>query len=182
MTKNSITDSLLTLTVAGLFLLFTSSFLIAQTAPAEEAADDEEYEVEEETERRDPFWPVGYVSTAEKRRQAEEEARLRAEEEARKAEEAKRLERLKKARENAKAQVVEEAPEPDWTAAVNRLKISGYAEKDGVRSCLIAGQPVTEGTSISFPFNGFRYTWTIKTIGPQKKDMRFVRVGVEPLK
>lgn len=171
----------LPLAVASLALLIASPSLYAQEADA-----GDEDEIEEEEEKRDPFWPVGYVSVAEKKRIADEEAKAAAELAKRKEEEAKRLERRRlqqqaDANKNVKAPapVVEEVPEPDWIAAVNKLKISGYAEKNGARSCLIAGQPVTEGMDIALVYNGFRYVWKVKVIGPQKKDMRFVRVSAE---
>lgn len=184
MSTISVKLGLFSLAAAGIALLLSTSSLYAQEAAAEAVEEDE---IEEEAEKRDPFWPVGYVSTAEKKRISEEEARAAEEEAKRKEEEAKRLERRRQqmeAAKNAKVQppVVEDLPEPDWGAAVNKLKISGYAEKNGVRSCLIAGQPVSEGTNVAFVYNGFRYIWTVKVIGPRKKDMRFVRVSAEPVK
>ena len=72
-------------------------------------------------------------------------------------------------------------PEPDWPAALRLLKISGYAESGGKRSCVINGKTVSETEKISIVHDGFRYVWRLDVIAPQKAQMRFTRLAVTRL-
>ena len=111
---------------------------------------------------RDPFWPVGYAPAKE-----EVPAPAKADE---------------KPAEVKKTVVRAPRPQPDWPAAMRCLKISGYAESNGARTCIINGKTVTEGDLISIVNGMFRYTWKIDKISPQKSQMKFSRqsVGILP--
>ncbi len=110
---------------------------------------------------RDPFWPVGY-SPAKATPQPQPKT------EAPKAPAEKKPEQPPPPPE----------PEPDWRAALRLLKISGYAESGETRSCVINGKTVSESEKISIVHDGFRYTWRLDRIAPQKAQMRFTRVSV----
>ena len=116
-------------------------------------------------EFRDPFWPVGYSP-------AKEEPPKPAVVEA-----PKPVVQEKKSEEPPPPP----EPEPDWPAAMRLLRISGYAESGGRRSCVINGRTVSEAEKISIVHDGFRYTWRIDRIAPQKSQMRFQRLSVTRL-
>ena len=118
-----------------------------------------------DVEFRDPFWPVGYSPAKE--------------------------EPPPPPKVEAPKPVVQEVkpeepppppePEPDWRAAMRLLRISGYAESGGRRTCVINGKTVTETEKISIVHEGFRYTWRLDQIAPQKSQMRFTRLTVTRL-
>ena len=116
-------------------------------------------------EFRDPFWPVGYSP-------AKEEPPKQ-----KKVETPKSVAQEKK----PEAPPPPPEPEPDWHAAMRLLRISGYAESGNTRSCVINGRTVSEAEKISIVHDGFRYTWRIDRIAPQKSQMRFQRLSVTRL-
>ena len=107
---------------------------------------------------RDPFWPVGYSPAKEEPQKP------------------KQVEAPKPVTPPPPPE-----PEPDWPAAMRLLRISGYAESGGQRSCVINGRTVSEAEKISIVHDGFRYTWRIDRIAPQKSQMRFQRLSVTRL-
>ncbi len=119
-----------------------------------------------DAEFRDPFWPVGYSPAKEEPPPPPPKV-------------------------EAPKPVVQETkpeepppppePEPDWPAAMRLLRISGYAESGNTRSCVINGKTVSEGEKISIVHDGFRYTWSLDRIAPQKSQMRFQRLSVTRL-
>ena len=117
---------------------------------------------------RDPFWPVGYSP---------------AKNEPPPPPPPKAVEAPKPAPEQKKPEQPPPPPEPepDWRAALRLLKISGYAESGGARSCVINGKTVSESEKISIVHDGFRYTWRLDRIAPQKAQMRFTRLAVSRL-
>jgi hypothetical protein len=137
--------------------LFGALALLALPALADGKGGDAEF--------RDPFWPVGYSPA--------------------KAEPPKpqKVEPAKPAVQEKKPETPPQPaePEPDWPAAMRLLRISGYAESGGQRSCVINGRTVSELEKISIVHDGFRYTWRIDRIAPQKSQMRFQRLSVTRL-
>ena len=115
---------------------------------------------------RDPFWPVGY-SPAKDEPPSPPPPPPKAEEPPPVA-----------APEEPQTLPVPDMPEPDWPAALRRLRISGYAEVNGHRSCVINGRTISESEKISIVHDGFRYTWRLDRIAPQKAQMRFTRLTV----
>lgn len=109
---------------------------------------------------RDPFWPVGYSPAKEEPVPVQKQVEV------------------KPAEPRPQKVEVSKEPQPDWPAALRCLKISGYAESNDKRSCVVNGKTVSENEKISIVYNGFRYTWKIDTIAPQKSGMRFSRVSV----
>ena len=122
-----------------------------------------------DAEFRDPFWPVGYSPA-----KAEPPSPAKTQP---KTVEPKPVAPEKKP--DIPAPPPE--PEPDWRAAMRQLRISGYAESGGERTCLINGKTVSEGEKISIVHDGFRYTWSLDAIAPQKSQMRFTRLSVARL-
>ncbi len=118
------------------------------------------------TEFRDPFWPVGYSPAKEEPPPPPP-----------KVEAPKPVVQEKKPEEPPPPP----EPEPDWPAAMRLLRISGYAESGNTRSCVINGKTVSEGEKISIVHDGFRYTWSLDRIAPQKSQMRFTRLSVTRL-
>ena len=116
-------------------------------------------------EFRDPFWPVGYSPAKEEPPQPK------------KVEAPKPVVKEKK----PEPPPPPPEPEPDWPAAMRLLRISGYAESGGLRSCVINGRTVSEAEKISIVHDGFRYTWRIDRIAPLKSQMRFQRLSVTRL-
>ena len=116
-------------------------------------------------EFRDPFWPVGYSPAKEEPPKP------------------KTVETAKPVVKETKPEQPPPPPEPepDWHAAMRLLRISGYAESGNTRSCVINGRTVSEGEKISIVHDGFRYTWRIDRIAPQKSQMRFQRLSVTRL-
>ncbi len=112
-------------------------------------------------EFRDPFWPVGYKPAKE----APPPPRA--------------VEATPEATKPAAPPPAES--EPAWKAAIRLLRISGYAEGNSSRSCVINGRTVSESEKISIVHEGFRYTWRIDRIAPQKSQMRFTRLSVSRL-
>ena len=119
-----------------------------------------------DVEFRDPFWPVGYSPAKEEPPPPPP-----------KVEAPKPVEQEKKPEEPPPPP----EPEPDWRAAMRLLRISGYAESGGRRTCVINGRTVSETEKISIVHDGFRYTWRLDVIAPQKSQMRFSRVSVTRL-
>ena len=118
-----------------------------------------------DVEFRDPFWPVGYSPAKEEPPKP------------------KTVETAKPVVKETKPEQPPPPPEPepDWPAAMRLLRISGYAESGGQRSCVINGRTVSEAEKISIVHNGFRYTWRIDRIAPLKSQMRFQRLSVTRL-
>ncbi len=119
-----------------------------------------------DAEFRDPFWPVGYSPAKEEPPPPPP-----------KVEAPKPVVQEKKPEEPPPPP----EPEPDWPAAMRLLRISGYAESGNTRSCVINGKTVSETEKISIVHDGFRYTWRLDRIAPQKSQMRFTRVAVTRL-
>ena len=119
-----------------------------------------------DAEFRDPFWPVGYSPAKEEPPPPPP-----------KVETPKPVVQEKKPEEPPPPP----EPEPDWPAAMRLLRISGYAESGNTRSCVINGKTVSEGEKISIVHDGFRYTWSLERIAPQKSQMRFQRLSVTRL-
>ena len=119
-----------------------------------------------DTEFRDPFWPVGYSPAKEEPPPPPP-----------KVEAPKPVVQEKKPEEPPPPP----EPEPDWRAAMRLLRISGYAESGGNRTCVINGRTVSETEKISIVHEGFRYTWRLDRIAPQKSQMLFSRVSVTRL-
>jgi hypothetical protein len=119
-----------------------------------------------DAEFRDPFWPVGYSPAKEEPPPPPP-----------KVEAPKPVVQEKKPEEPPPPP----EPEPDWPAAMRLLRISGYAESGNTRSCVINGKTVSEGEKISIVHDGFRYTWSLDRIAPQKSQMRFTRLSVTRL-
>ena len=119
-----------------------------------------------DAEFRDPFWPVGYSPAKEEPPPPP-----------------KKVEAPKPVVEKKKPEEPPPPPEPepDWRAAMRLLRISGYAESGDTRSCVINGKTVSEGEKISIVHDGFRYTWSLDNIAPQKSQMRFTRLSVTRL-
>lgn len=140
-------------------LLYTTLTCIVLAAALPAVAEDDEA-----AGFRDPFWPVGYSP---KKNEPPPPPKV---------EEKKVVVEQKPA-----PKPPEPVPQPDWAAALRCLKISGYAELNGSRNCVINGKTVSEGEKISIAFNGFRYTWRIETIAAQKSQMRFTRLAVATL-
>lgn len=130
---------------------FSSTFIVIILSAAFAFAG----EWDDQFDFRDPFWPVGYTPPRE---------------EAVVAQPAKPAEEKKEVR--------APQPQPDWPAAMRCLKISGYAESNGARTCIINGRTVAEGDRISIVNGGFRYTWKIDAVTPQKSQMKFSRQSV----
>ena len=118
-----------------------------------------------DVEFRDPFWPVGYSPDKEEPPKPQ------------KVEPVKPVAQEKK----PEAPPPPPEPEPDWRAAMRLLRISGYAESGGRRTCVINGQTVSESEKISIVHDGFRYTWRLDQIAPLKSQMRFTRLAVTRL-
>ena len=118
-----------------------------------------------DVEFRDPFWPVGYSPAKEEPPKPQ------------KVEPVKPVVQEKK----PEAPPPPPDPEPDWRAAMRLLRISGYAESGGRRTCVINGQTVSESEKISIVHDGFRYTWRLDRIAPLKSQMRFTRLAVTRL-
>ena len=118
-----------------------------------------------DVEFRDPFWPVGYSPAKEEPPKPQ------------KVEPVKPVVQEKK----PEAPPPPPEPEPDWRAAMRLLRISGYAESGGRRTCVINGQTVSESEKISIVHDGFRYTWRLDRIAPLKSQMRFTRLAVTRL-
>ena len=118
-----------------------------------------------DVEFRDPFWPVGYSPAKEEPPKPQ------------KVEPVKPVAQEKK----PEAPPPPPEPEPDWRAAMRLLRISGYAESGGRRTCDINGQTVSESEKISIVHDGFRYTWRLDRIAPLKSQMRFTRLAVTRL-
>ncbi|MBQ6926126.1 MAG: hypothetical protein IJQ73_15935 [Kiritimatiellae bacterium] len=118
-----------------------------------------------DVEFRDPFWPVGYSPAKEEPPKPQ------------KVEPVKPVAQEKK----PEAPPPPPEPEPDWRAAMRLLRISGYAESGGRRTCVINGQTVSESEKISIVHDGFRYTWRLDQIAPLKSQMRFTRLAVTRL-
>ena len=114
-------------------------------------------------EFRDPFWPVGYSPAKEEPPPPPP-----------KVETPMPVVQEKKPEEPPPPP----EPEPDWPAAMRLLRISGYAESGGKRTCVINGRTVSETEKISIVHDGFRYTWRLDRIAPQKSQMRFTRLAV----
>ena len=119
-------------------------------------------------EFRDPFWPVGYSPAKEEPPPPPPPPKVEA---------PKPVEEEKK----PEPPPPPPEPEPDWQAALRLLRISGYAESSGKRSCVINGRTVSESEKISIVHDGFRYTWRLDVIAPQKSQMRFTRMSVTRL-
>ena len=121
-----------------------------------------------DVEFRDPFWPVGYSP---------------AKEEPPPPPSPQKIAEVKPAAPENKpdAPPAPAEPEPDWRAAMRLLRISGYAESGGRRTCVINGRTVSETEKVSIVHDGFRYTWRLDVIAPQKSQMRFTRVSVTRL-
>ena len=119
-----------------------------------------------DAEFRDPFWPVGYSPAKEEPPPPPK-----------KVEAPKPVVQEKKPEEPPPPP----EPEPDWRAAMRLLRISGYAESGGKRTCVINGRTVSETEKISIVNEGFRYTWRLDRIAPQKSQMLFSRVSVTRL-
>ena len=116
---------------------------------------------------RDPFWPVGYSPAEEKPSPKPSPPKVAD---------------VKPAPEKKpEAPPPPTEPEPDWRAAMRLLRISGYAESGGKRTCVINGKTVSETEKISIVHDGFRYTWSLERIAPQKSQMRFQRLSVTRL-
>ena len=119
-----------------------------------------------DAEFRDPFWPVGYSPAKEEPPPPPP-----------KVEAPKPVVQEKK----PETPPPPPEPEPDWRVAMRQLRISGYAESGNTRSCVINGKTVSEGEKISIVHDGFRYTWSLDSIAPQKSQMRFTRLSVTRL-
>ena len=119
-----------------------------------------------DAEFRDPFWPVGYSPAKEEPPPPPK-----------KVEAPKPVEPEKKPEKPPPPP----EPEPDWRAAMRLLRISGYAESGGKRTCVINGRTVSETEKISIVHEGFRYTWCLDVIAPQKSQMSFRRLSVTRL-
>ncbi len=119
-----------------------------------------------DVEFRDPFWPIGYSPAKEEPPPPPPPPKVEV-----KPTPAKQPE----------APPPPPEPEPDWRAAMRLLRISGYAESGGNRTCVINGKTVSETEKISIVHDGFRYTWRLDVIAPQKSQMRFSRVSVTRL-
>ena len=119
-----------------------------------------------DAEFRDPFWPVGYSPAKEEPPPPP-----------------KKVETPKPVVQEKKPEKPPPPPEPepDWRAAMRLLRISGYAESGGKRTCVINGRTVSETEKISIVHEGFRYTWRLDRIAPQKSQMLFSRVSVTRL-
>ncbi len=120
-------------------------------------------DAKDEPEFRDPFWPVGYSPAKDEPPPPPKAVEKKVE--------------TKKPEEPPPPP----EPEPDWKAALRLLRISGYAESNDTRSCVINGRTVSESEKISIVHEGFRYTWRIDRIAPQKSHMRFTRLTVTRL-
>ena len=120
---------------------------------------------EGDVEFRDPFWPVGYSPAKEEPPPPP------------KVEAPKPVVQEEKPEEPPPPP----EPEPDWRAAMRLLRISGYAESGGRRTCVINGKTVSETEKISIVHDGFRYTWRLDQIAPLKSQMRFTRLTVTRL-
>ena len=116
-----------------------------------------------EADFRDPFWPVGYSPAKEPPPAPQKKAEAPA----------PAVQDAKPEEPPAPAE-----PEPDWRDALRQLRISGYAESGEKRSCVINGKTVSENEKISIVHGGFRYTWRLDRIAPQKSQMRFTRLAV----
>ena len=119
-----------------------------------------------DAEFRDPFWPVGYSPAKEEPPPPPQT-----------------VETPKPAVQETKPEEPPPPPEPepDWPAAMRLLRISGYAESGGKRTCVINGRTVSETEKISIVHEGFRYAWRLDRIAPQKSQMLFTRVSVTRL-
>jgi hypothetical protein len=115
----------------------------------------------DESTWRDPFWPVGYVPRSARSKPAPV---------------------VKTAAPRPKLRVVEQ-PKPvvDWKAARRRLKISGYAEANGIRSCFVNGRLVSEGEIVSLVNQGLRYGWRVERIDPEPAKGVFEELEVRPV-
>ncbi len=112
---------------------------------------------------RDPFWPVGYVPVSARKVTVE------------------------KPRPTPKPSVAVkpkpvEPPKPviDWIAARRMLKVAGYAEGNGVRSCFINGRLVSEGETVSLVKDRLRYTWRVTRIDRDPLNRKFEDLTVLP--
>ena len=117
---------------------------------------------------RDPFWPVGYVPLA-----LREPARS-----------------MKKDAKSSKLGLQKNGGmkpkpvrnEPDWKKALGQLRITGYAETSGMKSCVINDKTVSEGEVVTVDFENFKYSWRVDQIAPVRSQMRFTRQGAVLLK
>jgi len=119
-------------------------------------------ETDAEATVRDPFWPVGYAPAPEKPTQ--EIA-------------------VKTPPKPPPVKRVVEPPKPvvDWKAARGALKVSGYAEANGIRRCFVNGKLVSEGETVTLAHTGLRYAWRVVRIAPLPSDSRFEEVNVRPV-
>lgn len=70
-------------------------------------------------------------------------------------------------------------PVANWEAARKLLIITGYAEKDGKKRCILNGRLLQEGDLVSVLHASMRYTWRIVEIGPTPDLMKFEEVSFE---
>lgn len=107
---------------------------------------------------RDPFWPVGY-------------------------EPPKQEIAVKTPPKPEPVKPVVEPPKPvvDWKAARGALKVSGYAEANGIRRCFIDGKLVSEGETVNLVHQGLRYAWRLVRIAPLPSNSLFEEVNVRPV-
>ncbi|NLF21689.1 MAG: hypothetical protein GX590_00855 [Lentisphaerae bacterium] len=111
---------------------------------------------------RDPFWPVGYVPEAQRDKPSQAPVKVQP---------------------MIAPRRVAEPPKPviDWGKARRHLRISGYAEGNGIRSCFINGKLYSEGESVVLDQDGFRYTWRLVKIDREPARNEFEEVSAQPV-
>ena len=112
---------------------------------------------------RDPFWPVGFSPEPVKPKT-----------------EVKASPSLPKP---PPVRRVVEPPKPvvDWKEARRGLRITGFAEANGVRRCFVGGRLVSEGETVSLTLNGLKYAWRVARIDPDPARNLFEEAEVRPV-
>jgi hypothetical protein len=111
-----------------------------------------------EAEWRDPFWPVGYRPKSD-------------------------LPAPEPVVAPRKTEVAPPKPPPkpvaNWDAARKLLIITGYAEKDGNRTCILNGKLRQEGDLVSVLYASMQYTWRIAKIDRAPVLMKYEEVSFD---